>query len=364
MSITSDVSFRGTGNSVSLLKNSILKSSSASKENSPKRGKCKYNIRRLTSKGVILCLIWNLLVFSYQGFVGGTLVALVPGITKSHPWRLYVATVLLQKCLPFLIYPLAGWIADAKIGRYKVIRGSLWLIWIGSLLYLGVKTISYALKDVVLQYVTDYSTTPADEFQKVVTVVIYTLNVVGIAGFQANLIPFGVDQMEDGSSDQYSAFIHWYYWSRNGSVGVIVQLLIQSVRGYCEAEENAHTIEVTDRYNLVILLFQVGCVTMAVCLDLIFSNQVLNKDPKVHNPLKKVWKVSRFVIKHDRPVGYRQAHTYTYDDPLHRTDYAKKPYGGPFDSDYVEDVNTFWKMLVFIFMLGLGGVFLNDTVSP
>lgn len=325
---------------------------------SVRKRRCTYNFRILKRKGVILVLVWNFLVFSYQDLVLGTLVKLIPGIEK-FPWRVVAVNIVLQSALPFLIYPIAGWIADAKIGRYKVIRGSLWLIWIGALLFLGVKIVTYALRHVILPNATD-------EFSPVLvfTVLIYLLNAIGIAGFQANFIPFGVDQMEDGSSEQYSAFIHWYYWTRNSSIGLIVTLLIQSSKGYCEDKKDLYSgHELSDRYDLIILLLQVGCVTLAVCLDLVFSNQVLNKDPKVHNPLKKVWMISTFIIKNDTFVGYRKAITYTYDSPVQRSDFAKKMYGGPFDSDHVEDVMTFWKILVFISSLGLGGVFLNDVVS-
>ena len=31
--------------------------------------------------------------------------------------------------------------------------------------------------------------------------------------FQATAIQFGMDQMVEASSDQISAFVHWYYWS-------------------------------------------------------------------------------------------------------------------------------------------------------
>lgn len=348
-----------------------LLSNNSSNTSVSKRKRCAYNIRLLNSKGVILVLMWNILVFSYQNLVLGTLVRLFPGLSEDYPWKSITLTIILQHGVPYLIYPIAGWIADAKIGRYKVIRVSLWLIWIGALLFLGTRIIYYALSHVIgISILSSYPSSSAaftndwDPVAIVCTVLIYIFNVIGIAGFQANIIPFGVDQMEDGSSDQYSAFIHWYYWTRNGSFGVLATLLIQSIKGYCEAKENPELgTELTDRFDLIILLLQVGCVTLAVCLDLLFSNHVLNKDPKVHNPLKKVWKVSKFVLKHDSFVGYREAMTYTYDDRLYRSDFARRAYGGPFDSDEVEDVMTFWKILVFIFSLGLGGVFLNDAVS-
>lgn len=344
-----DFSF-STANSISLSRNFIRS------QPKPKK-RCVYNIRLLKSRGALLVLIWNLLVFSYQGLALGTIIKLFPGISKSYPWKIVVAIIMLKECLPFLIYPIAGWIADAKIGRYKVIKGSLWIMWIGALLLVLEEIVRYTLKDVEL-------TNPGDDSATLpVIVIVYIINAIGIAGFQANLIPFGVDQMEDGSSDQYSAFVHWYYWTRNCSFGLLIQIAIQSAKDYCQANNNPNLFEPTDRYNLIILILQVALVSLALCLDLIFSDRVLNKDPKTYNPIKKVWKISKFVAKNNRLVGYRKAITFTYDGPPQRTDFAKRLYGGPFEGDDVEDVKTFWKIVVFLFSLGFGGVFVNIAVS-
>lgn len=342
------------GSSVSTLSRKFPKLRTTSKK------KCVYNIRLLKSRGALLVLVWNLLIFSYQATALSTIVDLliVPRVSKTYPWIFVLATILLQECLPNLIYPVAGWIADARVGRYKVIRASLWIMWIGSLLLAIEKAISY-----ILTYAEDEPMKPP-VILNIFVVVVYVINSVGIAGFQANLIPFGVDQMEDGSSDEYSAFIHWYYWTRNSSLGFIIQIAIQSANDYCETEDTRrqYQTEPRERYDMFILLLQVSFVTVALCLDFLFSDRVLNKDPKTHNPLKKIFNISMFVAKNNRLVGYRKAITYTYDTPIQRTDFAKQLYGGPFEGDDVEDVKTFWKILVFLLSLGFGGTFILQAV--
>ena len=47
------------------------------------------------------------------------------------------------------------------------------------------------------------------------TVVIFSLGM-----FEAVGIQFGMDQMVEASSDQISAFTHWYYWTMNIGIGI------------------------------------------------------------------------------------------------------------------------------------------------
>ena len=44
--------------------------------------------------------------------------------------------------------------------------------------------------------------------------------------FEAVGIQFGMDQMVEASSDQISAFTHWYYWSMNIGIGIQATALV------------------------------------------------------------------------------------------------------------------------------------------
>ena len=66
-----------------------------------------YRIRKLKNKGAIVILVWNLLI----GSVFDYLTAFVAS------YGLKITTVALGLTLPF-----AGWLADIRFGRYKVIR--------------------------------------------------------------------------------------------------------------------------------------------------------------------------------------------------------------------------------------------------
>ena len=100
---------------------------------------------------------------------------------------------------------------------------------------------------------------------------------------------------------------------------------------------------------------------VALCLDRLWC-KTLNVDPKIHNPMKKVKAISKYILEHDKPVGYRKARTYTYDAPPTRSDFAKETYGGMFSEDDVEDVTAFWRIVVFLVATGFSG-FLIQSVS-
>ena len=50
--------------------------------------------------------------------------------------------------------------------------------------------------------------------------IIFTLYIVGLALFQANVIQFGLDQLLEAATPKLIAFIHWYYWAQK--VGSLV----------------------------------------------------------------------------------------------------------------------------------------------
>ena len=333
----------------------------------------RYQVRQLKSRGALQVLLWNLLVFSHQSTVYNNLLGF---FGLNQPWKNALAAIFLQQVLPNLLYPVAGWIADAKVGRYKVIRFSLFLMWLGSVFLLLIALLQYSVV-----YSPDmHESSVSDRYSKVrvltllLAIFAYILNSVGIAGFHTNIIPFGLDQMEDGSTEQHSAFIHWYYWTRKLSFGVLIWLAVHSSRKYCTQEflfdpnssnpDDPYSREFFFRLEFIPLVFDCAFLTAALCIDFIYSPRYLNKDPKTHYPIRRIWKISKFIRENKQLVGRRKAITFTYDAPPSRWDFAKRLYGGPFDEDDVEDVHTFWRILGFIFSVGLCGVFIIHQVKP
>ena len=79
--------------------------------------KPRYRLRRVKNKGAILVIAWSFLVsptYIYISHMGSV----------SYSSSIFV---ILQAIVGFTL-PIAGWLADVRFGRYKVIRVSLWLM--------------------------------------------------------------------------------------------------------------------------------------------------------------------------------------------------------------------------------------------
>ena len=84
-----------------------------------------YRIRKLKNKGAILILVWNFFVISVFYY-----------LSIFHlTWDMYSIAW-------GLTLPIAGWLADVYLGRYKVIRWSIWIMWIASVLVVASSVLS------------------------------------------------------------------------------------------------------------------------------------------------------------------------------------------------------------------------------
>ena len=74
------------------------------------------------------------------------------------------------------------------------------------------------------------------------------------------------------------------------------------------------------------------------------ANSWLLKEPVTHNPLKLIYLVLIYAVKNKYPC-MRSAFTYWEDKRYTRIDLGKRKYGGPFTTEQVEDVKTFFRIL-------------------
>ena len=85
----------------------------------------------------------------------------------------------------------------------------------------------------------------------------------------------------------------------------------------------------------IISLILVGCCSC--------RGHLLIEPTTSNNPVTLICKVLNYARKHSQPVR-RSAFTYG-EPPPSRLDIAKERYGGPFTTEQVEDVKSFWKIL-------------------
>lgn len=277
-----------------------------------------YRMRWMKTKGAILVLVWNYLAFSVFYYLGGfsgdsELLRSVPFFRGHASGLVGVAT---------LFCPFAGWLADVRLGRYKVICISLWTMWIGILL----SVVGLLIRDVndTASLVIGYGIFP----------LLYIVIALGIAAFQANIIQFGVDQLLDASAVEITAFVNWYVWTIYSS-NTVVSFLLDCLN---------------EKFQFIRSLVLAVILSLALC-----SNFILKKwlvvEPVIQNPLKLISKVLRYAAKNKYP-RQRSAFTYWEDKIPSRIDLAKSKYGGPFTTEQVEDVKTFFRILVIIFSVG------------
>ena len=145
--------------------------------------------------------------------------------------------------------------------------------------------------------------------------------------FQVNIIQFGIDQLTDASTDEIISFINWCAWSYISSA-VVINFAYQCT---------------SPQYSFIAPLML--CVALSVVASSLFlCNKVLIKEPVTQNPFKLIYRVLKYALKH-KHAQRRSAFTYCEDELPTRLDFGKSKYGGPFTTEQVEDVKTFFRAL-------------------
>ena len=191
-------------------------------------------------------------------------------------------------------------------------------MWVGSVL----ATVS----SVVAQAVSGYQ-----HVHTHILLVLLIITSAGLGGYSANVIQFGLDQLQDASTTEITAFISWFMWTYMSS-GIVIEFVYTYI---------------DQKYQVIGQLYACICLTTVLVLSFL-SNNVLIKEPVTQNPFKLVYKVVKFAIKNKHPRS-RSAFTYCEDELPSRLDLGKHKYGGPFTTEQVEDVKTFLRLLTVVF---------------
>ena len=218
---------------------------------------------------------------------------------------------------------ISGWLADIRLGRSKVVQTGLVLTWVGMLLKITADILR-------LSYNSPYN--------MILSFTSVCITNIGTAAFLINALQFCLEQMPDASSDAITVFISWYTIATiagRASTEILVNLL------------NCLYIKWINKEIFFPL------VSIAMCSKFLFSHWLIDHRQN-HNPLKTVYRVLKFAKQHKYPVN-RSAFTYWEEEIPSRIDLGKTKYGGPFTTEEVEDVKTFFRILT---LLGVLSVFL------
>ncbi len=255
------------------------------------------------------------------------------------------------EAIVFCFYPVAGYLADIKVGRYKMILGSLTVFIVGLLFVLpgtiGVASISFhGLKGKGLIIGMSISS------MMLITGVLLLMG--SFIGLKANVIQHGLDQLYDSPSESQSLYVHWYVWTCYVALltknMVVSPIVVQGKVSVTFASLLALT------YLLVVVI-----ATFTSCLMYRNSNWFYIDRVRL-NPYRLVIKASQFACKHKVPIR-RSAFTFCEDNLPGGLDLGKQKYGGPYTTEQVEDVKAFYGMLRIILCLG-PIFFLNAAANP
>ena len=282
------------------------------------------------SKAAVLVLFWSFVSsFVYILLLHKNTIATVLLSTYSPVFLLIAISV--YAAIVQCFYPAAGYLADTKFGRYRVIYFSLWIL-LASLLCIGTAG--------VLAFFNEGTLTT-----HIMIGIVYfacLLHVIGAPGLDANVIQFGLDQLFLTPAEDQSLFIQWHVWEYFISAA-IANVFLDS--------------EIFTKYNNSIPLTLFAVPLCAITLALLVSLYIFHRKKnwflimtRYRNPYSLVYKVTKFSRLHKIPIK-RSAFTYCEDEIPSGLDLGKEKYGGPFTIEEVEDVKAFYGVLKVIFSL-------------
>ncbi len=299
--------------------------------------RCKIQNICITSKAALITLLC-LLFLQTVSRLGISLIVYIFQKTWLSYFPYGEATIV------YLVYPLAGYLADNVIGRYKTFSKTI-------------EILIYSLSVIILLlfiFVIVKSLSSSRAVEGTISVLMVISIVVSILlyiGFYANVIQFGMEQLYDSPADHKILYIYWYVWIINSYP--IVYLTLNMIK-------KAHSVNIFNPspwtvagITLVLIIGLLSFSLLALCSLIVHRNKewfLIN--PSRNNPIKTVYRITRFARHHKVPVN-RSAFTYCEDEIPTGLDLAKSKYGGPFTTDEVEGVKAFYGILKVIMCQGM-----------
>ena len=161
----------------------------------------------LPSKAAILVIMWTAVVGTVYSLI--TTVVAMNNLDGPHHYKTHTQTsgsmLYVYLALTMLVYPISGFIADVRCGRYKVITVSLSfittsIVLLCTIVFIFSGNFNNQLYDSVLKH---------DIPLQVAVIVAIFFFTVGIIGYQANFIQFGLDQLLEAKSELIGLFVHY-----------------------------------------------------------------------------------------------------------------------------------------------------------
>ena len=305
----------------------------------------KFKYLCLSSKAAILIILWATVVGTAYTFIQDMVAGSILGSSEDVAILDLIPYVTLT--LIMIFYPLSGFIADVRCGRFRTAMFSLTLM-LFSFMLLGIAcTIAFYSVESNGRLTLNHGLQP--QYKQTVAVIILlslvlVLFITGLVGFQANYIQLGLDQLFEAPTEHLALFIHYATWVFT-----------------CSSVLDVPFLNIFDcislRKNTELSLFLIVPVSLLSMLSILYAITCCKRhkwflvEYGQNNPYKIVYRVLNFAIKHKYPLRC-SAFTYTDDYVPSRIDFAKELYGGPFTTEQVENVKTLLRILFFLAAIG------------
>ena len=182
----------------------------------------------------------------------------------------------------YFLYPISGLLADVKLGRYKTIVSSIWMV----VIYTPLILIGSGLLITALDF---------GEERITYVILITTGSILAITGllillcsiiaFGANVIQFGLDQLHDSPAEDQIIFIQWYMWLHY--VVMLTVIFLTAIFKF------SYPINLKSYYYTMGSLFTVISIILIVSVYIAYKKKkwfMINK--KLINPYKLVYLVT------------------------------------------------------------------------
>ena len=296
----------------------------------------------LPSKAAILILLWTAIVGAlYNMFMGFAAVEEIGGSRINSHISIYEPLPYAILAFVMMFYPLSGFIADVCCGRLKTVVISLIILLLCLTILLVIMIIGETITGSSVLQALRYDKVPSVSIVILASLSLFAF-IIGLAGYQANFIQLGLDQLFEAPSRYLVLFIHYAIWAfQTGSLSFLFTIFFMQCLHH-GSNDKIITLAVILLFNiLMIVLLLIGCL----------KRKWFHIEPGYQNPYKTVYNIINFAKSHKHPLQ-RSAFTHNDDHIPSRLDFAKERFGGPFSTEQVENVKTFLRMLVILFAIG------------
>ena len=232
------------------------------------------------SKGILLLLVWSILLSAAGGFIV---------TTTSRIFFLTTKQVMMWTG-PWVLLPVAGWMGDSFLGRYRAIVVGVFATMLSFLILL--------FATVMVHFIW----TPISAIATVLYLYMFVI-VCSMGNVYTNALPFIIDQMIGASADDISAIVQWYYWSFSLGLSVSYFFTILPTEQF---QQNVLVVSLT----IVFLCLSSVLITDCLC------HKWLDIHYKSSSPFKTIFKVLNYARKTKYPE-HRSAFTYIDEEDHH-----------------------------------------------